>query len=227
MLKYVLSPEWFHGIDIVFEIFSLIVALLIARYGHKLYIISGNKKHRYFSIFFTLISAAFVFKILANFNIYYINTFSIKISNSMFYFTTTRGSEILFMIGYSIFKFLMMFSFFGLLYLVWDAEWSRFWINVYFMLIVTVFSHNAYYIFHMTMIILIIALISEYYSNYKTKGTKEAMLILLSFVLLLFSQITFMIIVINPITYVVGEFFQLAGFVTLLTHYITVTRYER
>jgi hypothetical protein len=229
MIRYIFSPKWFYGIDIIFEFFSLIIAFLIARYGYKLYKISGNKKHKYFSIFFFLIGIAFVFKIITNFNIYYIDTGSIKIANAMFYFETSHVSEILFTIGFSIFKFLMMLSFFGLLYITWEREPEIFWLGTYFIAIITLFSHNAYYVFHITMVIMLLILLNYYYRNYKRKSiaTKESFLTALSFFMLMLSQIAFTAITINIIMYVVGEILQLAGYSILLYDYVLVTRNEK
>ena len=66
MLKFYFSPEWFHGIDSIFEIVSIIVALLIALYAYKIYKFSKVNKYKFFSWAFLLIAIAYIFKILTN-----------------------------------------------------------------------------------------------------------------------------------------------------------------
>ncbi|RLJ03125.1 MAG: hypothetical protein DRP11_01645 [Candidatus Aenigmatarchaeota archaeon] len=227
MIRYIFSPKWFYGVDIAFELFSMIITFLIARYGYELYKISGNKKHKYFSLFFLLIGIAFLFKIIANFDIYYVNTVSIEIANSIFYFTTSHVSEMLFILGFSIFKFLMLLSFFGLLYILWDEKPGIFWLSLYFILIITIFSHGTYYIFHLSMTMILAFLLSYYYRNYAEKSSRESFLIMLSFLMLTLSQLAFITIALDMVMYVVGETLQLIGYAILLYHYILVTRYEK
>ncbi len=229
MIQYIFSPRWFYGIDIIFEAFSLIIVFLIARYGYKLYRVSNNKKHKYFSIFFFLIGVAFLFKILSNFDIYYVHKSTVQIANTIFYFTTSHISEILFTIGFSVFKFLTLLSFFGLLYLTWKKNNEIFWLGLYFLIIVTIFSHSAYYIFHITMVVMLFFLFTRYYKNYKNSPapSKSSLLIALSFFIVFLSQVAFTTIPFTIIMYVVGEILQLMGYMLLLYDYILVTKNER
>jgi len=229
MIHYVFSPKWFYGIDIIFELFSLIIAFLIARYGYKLYRISGKKKHKYFSVFFSLIGTAFIFKIITNFDIYYMNKASIKIANTMFYFETSHISEILFTTGFSVFKFLMMLSFFGLLYITWRKKSEIFWLGVYFISVITVFSYHAYYVFHITMVVMLLFLFNYYYRNYKHRSpaNREPFLTAASFFMLMLSQAAFTAIAMDITMYVVGDILQTMGYSLLLYDYILVTRNEK
>jgi hypothetical protein len=126
MVQYIFSPRWFFGIDIAFELFSMIIAFLIARYGHKLYTISNDKKHKHFYSFFFLIGLALAFKTASNFDIYYLGNFTMEIANTVFYFTSSRISEIVYILGFSVFRFFMLLSMFGLLYITWDSRRETF-----------------------------------------------------------------------------------------------------
>ncbi len=228
MIEYVFSPKWFYGVDIVFEIFSLVIAFLVSRYGYKLYKISNEKKHKYFSVFFFLIGISFIFKIVTNFDIYYVDVNSVRILNTMFYYTTSHISEILFIVGFSVFRFLMLFSFFGLLYITWKKNRSVFLLGLYFIAVITMFSHNVYYIFHITMVVILSMLFYYYYNNYKKhRKIRETFLIMVSFFVLVLSQLSFAAITLSTIMYVIGEILQLIGYGILLYNYILVTRNEK
>ncbi len=228
MIQYIFSPRWFYGIDIIFELFSIVVVALIARYGYKLYGITQDEKHKRFSLFFLLIGVAFLFKILANFDIYYLGIKSIKIANTIFYFQTSHVSEILFYIGFTVFKFLMMLAFFGLVHINWKGR-EGFILMAYFIAVVSVFSYVSYYIFHISMIVLITALLANYFRKFREKGVRDKTVLLtpISFIILLLSQAAFTAIALDLVLYVIGEVFQLAGFCILLYEYIMVIRYEK
>ena len=231
MMQYIFSPRWFYGIDIIFELFSILIVILLARYGHRLYRITSDKKHKYFSVFFLLVGIAFAFKIIANFDIYYLDISSLRIENAMFYFETSHISEILFAIGFSVFRFLMMLAFFGLFFISVSRE-SRpglFYLCAYFIAVIAIFSQSAYYIFHLTMFVILSGLLSCYMQSYAKKrpANSELFLTSLSFLMLLFSQAAFAAITLDLVMYVVGEVLQLAGFSVLLYEYILVTRYEK
>jgi hypothetical protein len=228
MVQYIFSPEWFYGIDIIFEAFSLIIALLIARFGYKLYKISDNENHKHFSVFFFLIALALALKIIANYDVYYLSEPTIEIANEIFYFTTSRLSELLFILWFSASRFLMMVSFFGLLYITGERRREIFIIVLYFIGVITLFSEDVYYIFHITMSVILLMLLRYYYLNYKgsSADSRYSFLIALSFIMLLLSQIAFALISFGIIMYVVGEIVQLAGFSIMLCEYFLVTRNE-
>ncbi len=228
MINYIFSPRWFYGIDIVLEIFSIIVVLLLTRYGYKLYGITKDKKHKHFSAFFLMIGIAFLFKIMANFDIYYLEVNSIQIANAVFYFESSHVSEILFYIGFTAFRFLMMLAFFGLLYINWKRK-DGFLLSTYFIAVIALFSHSSYYIFHITMFVLLLGLFTSHFKRYikKIPHDKGMLLTPLSFFMLLLSQAVFTAIALDLMLYVVGEMFQLAGFCILLYEYFMVIRYEK
>ncbi|MCD6496620.1 MAG: hypothetical protein J7K54_05090 [Candidatus Aenigmarchaeota archaeon] len=229
MLQYIFSPRWFYGIDIVFELFSIVVVAMIARYGHMLYGVTHNKKHRYFSVFFLLIGIAFIFKIISNFNIYYLETGSINIENSVFYFQTSHISEILFTIGFSIFRFLMAMAFFGLLFINWKTERGMFYLCLYFIVLITIFSHSAYFVFHITMVVFMTGILAYYLKRNAAKTPRNMNLLLtpVAFFVLLLSQMFFILTFMNLVMYVIGEVLQLAGFLILMYEYVLVRRYEK
>lgn len=55
----VYSPLWFHGIDVVLEVFSIIAAVLITLIGYRAYKLTKESRFFYFSLAFALISMSF------------------------------------------------------------------------------------------------------------------------------------------------------------------------
>ena len=56
MSNFIFSPEWFYGIDSLFETFSLLITATIAIYAYRLYKFSDKKNYLYFSYAFILFS---------------------------------------------------------------------------------------------------------------------------------------------------------------------------
>ncbi|MEA3430735.1 MAG: hypothetical protein U9R08_05660, partial [Nanoarchaeota archaeon] len=71
MLELVYSPQWFYGIDILFESINVIAALLIAFFSYKIYKYTKDRHCLYFGLSFLAICIAFISKILTNFQIYF------------------------------------------------------------------------------------------------------------------------------------------------------------
>ena len=71
VVKLVYSPQWFFGKDILIDIVSIFVLLLIAFFSIKYYNIKKNRNYIYLTLSFVILAASFLAKILINFNVYY------------------------------------------------------------------------------------------------------------------------------------------------------------
>ncbi|MCD6414740.1 MAG: hypothetical protein J7L23_03905 [Candidatus Diapherotrites archaeon] len=225
MLQYVFSPKWFYGVDIIFEIFSILVCFLIAYYANKFFKVSHERKHRYFSVIFLLIGVAFIFKILTNFTIYYHVLRVIQIGSTLHFVNYQYKSEIIYSIGYFLFRLLMIGAF-SSLYLITQKEKSRnlVYLLFYFILLTTFFSYYIFVVFHITMAILLFMLVGYYYHHYKQKGESSTKVIVFSFAVLLLSQVFFLLTIIHLDMYVIGEFLQLVGYLLLLYDFFMVNK---
>ena len=59
-LTLIYNPLWFHGIDVVLEVFSILAAVLICIVGYKAYKLTREGKYFYFSLAFGLITLSFL-----------------------------------------------------------------------------------------------------------------------------------------------------------------------
>ncbi len=71
MITLRFSPEWFYGIDSIFEILAVIITFFIGVYSYKLYRFSGNYRYKYLSLSFLAFTLSFLAKIATNFVIYF------------------------------------------------------------------------------------------------------------------------------------------------------------
>ena len=215
------TPQWFHGIDIAFEILIVFISLLIANYGYRIYRFTEEKRYKYFSIMFFLAGMAFIAKILTNFTIYY------KVLQTIDYgiitITTTRLylSDILFAFGFFFYRLFFLSAFFGI-FLLYESKYSKRFIIflAYLMLAATFASHYTFFIFHLNAVVLLLMIFSKTYENYANTGSRAAGIVSACFLVLSISQLVFIFSFINTIAYVFGELIQLVGFILLLYVYM-------
>jgi hypothetical protein len=226
MLKLVFSPKWFYGKDIIIDIFSIIVLLLIATFSIKCYNLNKkNKNYFWFAFSFILLSISFLFKILTNFTIYYNIISTKKLGLFILTYKTTVTSDILFSIGflgYTLFGLLGLF----ILYEIYQksVQKQHLILSLFFILIISYFGTSKYFVFHLTSLLLLSFITISYYRNYLKKKTKTSKSLWISFSIITISQLVFIFVNLNELFYVLAEIIQLIGYILLLTTFIGVVK---
>jgi hypothetical protein len=226
-MHIIFSPRWFYGGDIIIDAVSMFVLLLIAFFTIRAYLISKNKKYLYLGLSFLIISTAFLFEILMNFTIYYkiIETRRIGIAE----ITIERwvSSDNLVYIGTLLSRLLVLIGAY-LLYLIYTDQDKLTTILTSFLLAVTVFcSRGSHIIFFSTsfMLFLLISIkLSKIYRKSKHSKTK---LLISSFIIIALSQLMFLFLEIDSLSYVIAEGIQLFGYVLMLITFIMVLRHGK
>lgn len=220
MISLVFSPQWFYGIDIIFEILAVIVTLIISLYSFKLYKFSHQRSHKYFSVFFMTFAVSFLAKIATNFVLYYQNSVKTVLEPVIIKYNLLSKSMFFFQAGYDIHRFLMLIGLLGIYWLVSKSKDNEHrWLFAFLLLVITMFSFEAYFVFHFTAAVLL-GFIVKHFKDICDRVSKKtivhAQLNLLAFSLLLLSQVVFIFTWLNTGIYVVAEVVQLAGFATFL-----------
>jgi hypothetical protein len=227
MIELEYSPTWFYGRDIVIDIISMLVLLLIVIFAVSSYRIGKNKSYKWLALSFTVLSLSFLFKILMNFTIYNEVIQTTNTGYAVFTQEKIISADNLFFIGYLLYRILALLGLYTLYSVYTKPNKSEvFLISV--LLVMTVFlSESSYYIFH-ALSFLILLMISSYYikTNYtkKNPGTK---LLAGSFVIITISQLVAVFIRLNLVLYVVSEIIQLIGYAGLLLTFIMVLKHGK
>lgn len=225
MYSLVFSPKWFFGIDILFEIVTIFIAMLISFYGYKIYKLSKTKEHKYFSISFFLVALSFVFKILTNFDVYFSVLKPLQVGSKIVLFNYLYSSGILHLAGLLVFRFLMLMAFFILFLLTERKHPTKdICLMVYLLFISVIFSITAYYIFHITLAGIMLLLCLNSYKDYRKTRKCSKLNVFLAFLFILASQLSFFLIFLELEFYVLGETLMLAGFFIFLYNYLAVSR---
>ena len=226
MVQLAYTPVWFYGKDLYIDTVGLFVLSLIAFFSLRYYKLDKkNKNYIYLASSFFLIALSFFFKILTNFTIYY----KVLETKTFGLFTITyhgiKTSNILFFVGFLAYRLLTLVGLY-ILYSIYQKRQSKsnIFLIIFFILISTYFSQSAYYIFHLTALIFLALIISQYRNNYKKNRQFTARLLATSFGIIAISQVFFVFASIDNFLYVIAEIIQLFGYLILLTTFVKVLR---
>lgn len=236
MFQLFSTPEWFNGIDIIFDCISLVVALLIAGFSWKVYRRSSETKFGYFSFAFFLVSLGFLSKIAVH-GLNYYDSFRFVATKALLPVVGHSGvgvnySDLFFRVGF----FAHMLTLLGawlLIYFISQKgrerlkkfdETTQIFLFIYFIGLISVVSNLKYTVFYLTAVVILSLIVLNYYKNYLNKGTSASLLVMVSFLLILASQVLFVFVFLNTNFYVGGEMLQLLGFLLLLYTYVKIVR---
>ncbi len=215
MLTFVFSPRWFYGKDIIIDVFSIIVLSFVSYLAIKYHRLSKKKQHKLLSIGFALIAISFLFKIATNFTIYYHILETYQLGFFVFTYSKIKVSNILYHLGFFLYRFLMLFGLLAIYSVYIRTKRANLLIISYFIIILCYFSKNAYFLFHLTSLLFLLAISHSIFKVYTKNRHHSTQFLLISFVVITVSQLVFMFVNISLFLYVVAEIIQLLGYFAL------------
>src|SRR3989338_672756 len=226
MIQVVYTPQWFYSKDLLIDTVSAFVLLLIASFAVRYYKLNKkNKNYLYLAGSFFLIAMSFLFKILTNFTIYYKVFVTRHLGNYILTYPTIQVSNILFIVGYLLFRLLTLLGLY-MLYSIYQKNQSKsnIYLIVFFILILTYFSELEYFIFHIVALALLALITLQYYKTYRKNKQPASKFVTASFAIIGVSQIFSIFVFYNNVYYVIAELIQLVGYLILLMTFIRVLR---
>ncbi|MBS3170079.1 hypothetical protein J4210_06370 [Candidatus Woesearchaeota archaeon] len=235
MFRLFYTPDWFNGLDLVFDTVSLFIALLIAAYSWRLYRIHQENKYGYFSFAFILIGLAFAAKMVMAGLLYYaplrnaatavlipvVGKAATGINYSQLFFRTGFFVSMVTMLGAWLLLFFVSQKKEGRLKRYYEV--SQIALFVYLLLLISIVSNFKYQVFYLTSSVILGMTVLNYYKNFlNTDRNRNAWRVMLAFLLFLFANFAFIFVFIFPGLYVLGEIFMVAGFLVLLKTYAQI-----
>lgn len=231
MYRLFLTPEWFQGLDLIFEAVGLIAALLIAGYAWRAYTINKENRFAYFSLAFLLVAASLFFKIF---------------SSGVLYFTPVRdsvldvlrpavGPKLMYSnLFYGATFFLQMASMLGgwlLIFFISQKarqrlrkfyEVSQIALFLYLVVLISFIANFRFEVFYLTGSVILSLIVLNYYKNYLNHRNSNTFRVMLAFLFILIAHIFFVFVFTIPGLYVVGQLFLLVGFLLLIYTYTRI-----
>ncbi len=226
-MKFVFTPDWFVGKDMLIDGFSFIVLLAFFFLCWKYYKLSKKKNLLYLGMGFLLISMAQIASILTKLVLYYDTTFTQEIGQMIISYQFIRSVDIFYQLGFFFNRLLTLCGFYVIYKLSLKKKWSGdSYLVLYFLIITSLFSSDIYYyIFHLTILLLISLLIKNYYWIYLKNKHMNTKILIFAFSLLALSQVIFLLSKVD-ILFVTGNLIELVSYLMLLVLIIRILKYS-
>lgn len=217
------TPSWFHGVDIVFETFSFIIAIFIAGMGYKAYRLSGRRRYLAFAGSFGLLALSFVARIGAALLVYLevLRDFRMVASADI------AAVEPTFLFGRFVYITTVFTAYLMLVAVAMRLEDKRVLALMFSLLGILAWTAHAYpstVMFHLVNLLLLVFIVSHYIANYLRRKTQNTLVTLLAFLMILFESLLFLTSNFEPLLYIGAYIFRLVGYVFLAAALIRVIR---
>ena len=226
MASFVFYPEWFLGIDHVFELISMIVGFLLSFFAYKAYRLTDQRNYKFFSAAFGLIGVSFIFKILSTLVTH--RPFVGVVKGVPGVAVAIQALE---KVGWAhigsflMHQWLMMLAFFILLVMAWRIKnKSIIILFCYLTAISVVLGLYYYHVMPFTLALLTGFTYNHYRIVSNKRKSKNSILVARAFLLLFLAQIILLFVKYRSLFYVAGEAIQLGGFLIFLWLYIKLLK---
>jgi hypothetical protein len=134
----------------------------------------------------------------------------------------------LFFFGFLFYRILTLLGIY-MLYVLYEKKQSKssMFLIFYLIIVSTYFTQSAFYIFNLTAFILLTLITIELVKGHFHNPRTPSMFVPVSFGIIALSYVSFMILKIDPIYYVIGEIIELVGYMLLLFAFILVLRHGK
>ncbi|MFP4424082.1 MAG: hypothetical protein ACLFP2_02515 [Candidatus Woesearchaeota archaeon] len=227
MASFVFSPQWFLGKDLLIDLVSFFALFAIAAVTFQFYRINKRTEHKLMAVSFSLLAASFLAKIMTYVVIYYYQLLHLReievvaaVADNTF--QGIRLSYIMFALGFSFYRFAHLAGLY-FLYSVYQEKkaLSDTVIILFLFFMITYFSHNSFFAFHLASLVLLLLMTWRYYQIYLRNRLITTRNLMISFFIIALSQAIF-IFQTNPLYYVAAEIIQFFGYFILLITFFTV-----
>src|SRR3989338_4223003 len=215
---FYMSPSWFYGFDIAFELVFGVISLVIALLAFKIYRKSFQISARLLGFSFVFISLAFL--VLSFFNL----LFSLK-PESYLCQSSLCSVAVLSVIGLYTHIILLLIGFVILCYIVLKRRSiTIFLLLLGITLFAIIFSKNVLLTYHLLSSIFLAFISWCYIRNFLANKQTKTCLIALAFTLLFFGSFHFFLAVNHALFYVMGHFFELFAYILILMNFYLVLK---
>lgn len=218
------GPRWFNGIDCAFEIILVVTALSIWYFARKAKRLTDQPRLSTLANAFLLIALSFLIKIVTNLSTY----LKLQDLGSVFWFSQAIQVQILFALGYFLYRLLFLVALIWLVCLGLEViDWRLRVLLVIFAAVGTFFSQYSYIVFHLMTVVLLAYVVAIAYGHWREKKGFRTRTVAMAFLMILISQVVFLFVGWEPEMYVLGETIQLLGFAGLLYNQITLPKIKQ
>lgn len=216
------SFDYSYGLASLIDFFVLLVSSIVAFQSYKIFKLVREKKYKLFTIAFSSMALAQLFKILSNITIFYRAVIQ-RQNFVMVLFRELSYMQLANFISFILYKTFVLVGFLLLfLIVVKTKNKSEAILLAYLSLMIIIFSIYYNLVFHLTIAVILLTLVMHFYQNYKKIGTKNSQFVFSAFVLIFFGAIIAIFTEVYPISHLIGEVFLLLGFIVLFVNQLSI-----
>jgi hypothetical protein len=219
MTNLYLVPNWFFGMDVIFELAFALITLSLSFYSYKIYKLTNQNSSKLFSEAFLLFSISYFIQSFLNFAI--ISTLGENICDVV----KLQSIQSLNLLGTYIHMFFFIAGLVTLTYMTLKTDNQKiFVLMLSISLLSLIISMNKIYWFFTVSSLLLVFILHHYAVNFSKNKNTNSFVVLLAFTFLLFAEMQFIFAFDSSLFYVVGHYLELVAYVLILTNLIIILR---
>lgn len=214
-----MSPSWFYGYDIAFELVFAIISLVIAVFAFRIFKASEQRFVKYFGVAFLFISASYFLQSI-------FNSLAISKLNQNICGMIKLSSVVLFdAIGLYLH---MLFFLLGIIIILYIALKLKGKLILFLIIAVTlasrIFSSNPSLTYYLLSSIYLAIITWHYVTNFLEYRQTKNLFVALAFLFLFFGSFHFFFSVNHELFYVIGHFLELIAYILILANFYLVLK---
>lgn len=226
-MKFVLTPDWFLGKDILIEAFSFIVLFALSFICIKNYKLNKSKKCLYLGTGFILITMAQLATIATKLVLYYDIGPSQQIGSVIIAYQLVKSVDIFYYMGFFFHKLLTLIGFYIIYRLpIEKKSLEDFFLTLYFIVIFSILSIGINYLFYVTSLVLLLLITKNYLSVYRKNKSQNTKILITVFALLSLSNVIFILSKVSTM-YILANIIGLISYIILLILVIRISKYGK
>ncbi len=214
-----ISPDWFLGYDVLIELLFVIITLIVALFGFKVYKATSQRQAFYLSWGFLLISIAYISQSIMNLLLF------TELDDRIFKIMSLHSITTLNTISMYVHMFFMLLGLATLTFMTLKSKDVRTFVLITMLSLIAVFlNENVVYMFYAISSLLLIIISWYFIKNFLHNKKNTTLLIAIAFLFLLFGSIHFLFAVNHQLFYVIGHFLGLVAYGLVLLNFLMVLK---
>ncbi len=211
----IMTPSF--GFDVVFELIFAVIAVIIAIYACRIFIISRQERSRLFAVGFFMVAAAYVIESVINFLIIF------KLNENICTALKVNSIVAFNMFGHLAHAVLMTSGVIVLLYTTLSSHEGKVaWLLLITSLIAILANPMPINIFYLLISIFLVFISAFYVRNHIKRKKATTLLVAAGFILWALSNIHFIFTAHHEAFYIAGHFLELGAYLAFLANFFMV-----
>jgi len=178
-------PSWFVGTSAILEFFFFTIALIISFYANKIYTLTKQKEHKFFSIGFLLISLSYLVLL-------FLNLFFLTKRNNRIFIVEINQIISLTNLIFFLYSVLFIMGLVTLVYMAFELKNAKLYVLLTLLGIVPIlFSTSRNWLLYPISAVFLLFLSIYFLERYYETGKTKTLISFIAFVLLLLTRVEF------------------------------------